>query len=125
VLQAALNSEMRCRDEDKAAASTTLQQQLAAKDKQLQKAAQQLAAAEQQNISLRETGKKQTADAHATALAEAAVRLSQAEQAHAKEAKQMQDLHSNLMQESAQKHQEDITAMEMEKRKVCQAQLAL
>jgi hypothetical protein len=125
VLQAALNSEIRCRHEDKAVAAATLQQQLAAKDIDLQKAAQQLAAAEQQNISLRETGKKQTADAHAAALAEAAVRLSQAQQAHAKEVKQMQDLHSNLMQESAQKHQEDINAMEMEKRKVCQAQLAL
>jgi hypothetical protein len=118
VLQTAVRSEVNGRDEDKAAAAATLQQQLAAKDKELQIAAQRLAVAEKQTKSLEEAGKKHSADAIASALAEGAEQLSQAQQAHAQEMKKVQESHSKLIDESLQKHQQDIKALEKDKMKV-------
>lgn len=123
LLQSALNSEVKGRSEDKTAAAAALQQQLAAKAKELQKAAQQLAVADQQYKSLQEAGQKQSAHAHAAALAEAAERLSQTQQAHVQEVKSIQEGHAKLMNIHSQKHEEEMKALQKVKSKVCNTRL--
>lgn len=118
VLQSALNSEAKGRDEDKAAAAAALQQQLAVKDKDLQQAAQQLAAAKKQNQDLKEAGKKQSADAHAAALSEAAERLSQAQHAHTAEMKNLEASHAKRIVAVTETHQREVAALQEAKAKV-------
>lgn len=83
LLQSALNSAVKGKSEDKAAAAAALKQQLAAKDRELQKEAE-LEVAEQDHKHLQEAA-NQSAGEYAAKIARAAARLSQAKYAHTKE----------------------------------------
>lgn len=117
-MQKTLVSEIEDRKSDKISADAALAEQIAAKNEELQNAAQQLAAADKRFKSLEEAGKKQSADAHAAALSEAAERLSQAQEVHSKEVERFRTQHEQSITSQAQKHQEEITELKRAKDEV-------